>query len=73
MSHLGNKRVDWFMEIDLKKKMIKSRDLSEFFTSRPEEKNLLVKQINELTNKLNYGRIELSNEVPPYLVPEILR
>lgn len=69
VTHLGNKRVEWFMEIDLKKKLIKSKDLTEYFQSRQDEKQLLIKQINELTTKLNYGKIELTGEVPPYLVP----
>jgi len=31
MDSIGGKRPDWFAEMDLKKKILKSKDLSKYF------------------------------------------
>lgn len=62
-----------FQSLDFKKKMIKSPDLKEYFEEHPNEKQTLIKEMNNLRNKINQETVTISKYVPAYLVPECLK
>lgn len=73
VSSVGGKRADWYALVDLNKKILKSKDMAGYFGSHPGEKEVLQKKIVELTRRMNLGKVELSDEVPEYLLPEFLK
>lgn len=73
MGSVGGKRPDWYAEMDLKKKILKSKDLAKYFEQHIAEKQLLQKRVLELNKKISHGKVELGEEVPEYLVPEFLK
>lgn len=53
--------------------MLKSPDLKKYFEENQKEKEVLIKEISSLKKRINSETITLSEYVPPYLVPEILK
>lgn len=45
MDNIAGKRPDWYAELDLKKKILKSKDMGKYFETHAEEKTLLQKKI----------------------------
>jgi len=45
--------------MDLKKKILKSKDLSKYFEQHIAEKEILQKRVLELNKKIAYGKVEL--------------
>lgn len=61
------------MDYDLKRKIIKSPDLKQYFDENPKEKEVLVKTVNTIHRKLENGKVTISEFVPSHLVPECLK
>ncbi len=45
IDNIAGKRPDWYAELDLKKKILKSKDMGKYFETHAEEKTLLQKKI----------------------------
>ena len=62
-----------FQKYDFKKKILRSPDLKAHFDENPKEKEVLIKEIKELKEKINHETVTLSEYIPSYLVPECLK
>lgn len=72
-SSLNNHRADLYQQLDFKKKLLKTPELKQEFEGSGREREVLVKAINELRKKIDHGKVNISDFVPEYLVPECLR
>lgn len=70
---LTNHRADLFRQLDFKKKLLKTPELKDQFASNGKEREVLVKAINDLRKKIDHGKVNISEYIPDYLVPECLR
>ena len=66
---INNHKADLFQQLDFKKKLLKTPELKEEFESKGKERDVLVKNINDIRKKLDHGRVTISEFVPEYLVP----
>lgn len=61
---LNNHRADLYRQLDFKKKLLKTPELKEQFDSNGKERDALVKAINDLRNKIDHGKVNLSEFIP---------
>ena len=70
---ISRKQLKVAQMLDFKRQMMKSKNLSNFFTEHAEEKTLLQEDIKKLSNDLNKFAIRLYDEIPDYLLPESIK
>lgn len=67
------KKIKVFRLIELKRNILKNKNMKTYFESHETEKQVLVKSLNDLTKLLEKNKNEMNDVVPFYLTPSFLR
>jgi len=70
---ITRKQIASMKSLDLKRQLIKSKALKDYFEEHNEEKSLIVKDINELSQRLSHYAVKMEGNVPDYLIPESIK
>lgn len=73
VSSITLKQIKVAKMLDFKRQLIKSKKMHDYFSKNPNEKKILVDSIQKLSSDLNRHAIKLTDEIPTYLLPEIVK
>ena len=73
INSLSKRQIKLFRLIEVKKIMLKSKKMKDYFKDNKNEKNLLLHKLNELSKDYNKQKVNVSSHIPPYLEPSFLK
>lgn len=73
INSLSKRQIKLFRLIEVKKIMLKSKKMKNYFKTKQNEKNLLLHKLNELSKDYNKHKVNVSSNIPPYLEPSFLK
>ena len=70
---ISHKQVMNAKNLDFKKKLLKSKDMKDYFQKNVAERESLVQDIQKLSKQIKEHAVRCEMEVPEYLVPDVIK
>ena len=65
---ITKKQISILKTVDVKKQIIKSKELKEYFDDHQKERNLIVSDIEKLCQQVSHHSVKMQDNVPSYLI-----
>ncbi|KRX08500.1 hypothetical protein PPERSA_12981 [Pseudocohnilembus persalinus] len=70
---ISRKQVKNMQMLDFKKKLLKSKELETYFRENDADRQLIIEDINSLSKQIHQYQVKCEDEIPEYLVPEMVK
>ena len=67
---ITQKQINTLKTLDIKKQLVKSKELKEYFDDHSKERELVIKDIEKLAQKVARHSVKMQDHVPSYLLEE---
>lgn len=73
LQSLSTKQIKILRAIELKKIILKSRKMKEYFSTHSNERDLILSKLNKLSQAARKNEVSLPKEIPDYLIPSFIK
>jgi hypothetical protein len=73
VENISLKQVKNARILDFKKKLLKSKDMQDYFDNHQNEREMILQDIMKLSTQITMKAIKCDQEVPEYLIPKIIK
>lgn len=70
LESITKKQIDNMKNVDIKRQVLKSKELKEYFEDHQKERDLVIHDLESMTKQIALHSVKMQNDVPSYLIQD---